>query len=293
MTEHLLKENYRDDDKLREAYYAYIKTVFPSADFKSWYERGYWPPEFIQYSLVKDGRVLSNVSVSKMNILLNGKTISGVQIGAVGTIPEFCRQGLSRYLMEHVIEKYQKAVDLIFLFANETVIDFYPKFGFTRHDESVFIAKSDIPKPEFAARKLEINNAGDMALVEDYLARRQDLTVRFGARGYDKITLWHVLNLHPERLWYVEEDGVIVIANEKEGHLHVWDVIFSRPIDLSAVLPKIIKSDTIQSIRYYFAPDVVGYGFDETEIIDDSPLFTLGEFDIGDGPLKFPATAQT
>ena len=293
MAEHLVRENYRDDDTLREAYYAYIQTVFPGIDFKNWHDRGYWPAEYIPYSLIDDGRIISNVSVYKMTVLLDGKPVSAAQIGAVGTIPDYRGQGLSRRMMDYVIDKYRDEVDLLFLFANETVIDFYPQFGFTKHHESVFIATSDIPKPHYAARRMDVHKSSDMALVEYRLKKRSDLTHRFGARDYAGVTLWHILNIHPERVLYVEDEGIIVIANEKDNCLHVWDVISTRPFKPEVVLPKIIKSDTITSGSFYFSPDVTGFSYDATEIIDDSPLFTLGEFPTSETPFKFPATAQT
>ena len=41
-------------------------------------------------------------------------------------------QGLSRRLIEEILKDYQGKVDMIFLFTNETVLEFYPKFGFSR-----------------------------------------------------------------------------------------------------------------------------------------------------------------
>ncbi|MBN2226861.1 MAG: GNAT family N-acetyltransferase [candidate division Zixibacteria bacterium] len=293
MTEHLIREDYRDNETLREAYYAFIQTVFPGVNFRNWHDRGYWPAEYIPYSLVNGSHIISNVSVYKMTVLVSGQPIRAAQIGAVGTLPDYREQGLSRHLMEYVIDKYRTEVDLLFLFANETVIDFYPKFGFAKHLESVFIATSDIPTPHYAVRKLDINRSSDMALIAYRLKKRNDLTSLFGARDYAGVTLWHILNIHSERVLYDEEDGIIFIASEKDTILHVWDIIFTRPFKPETVLPKIIKSDAITSIRYYFSPEVTGFSYDKTESIDDSPLYTLGDFSIDGVPFKFPATAQT
>ena len=65
-----------------------------------------------------------------MNLIVNDKTVNGIQIGAVGTLPEYRNKGLSKYLMDLVLDKYQDSTDISFLFANETVTEFYPKFGF-------------------------------------------------------------------------------------------------------------------------------------------------------------------
>ena len=101
-------ENYRDNELLRNEYYNFISKIFPSADFKEWYSKGFWTDKFNPISIIKDGKLISNVSATLMNIIVEGRNVRGIQIGAVGTLPEFRNQGLSRLLMEYVIEKYNQ-----------------------------------------------------------------------------------------------------------------------------------------------------------------------------------------
>lgn len=42
------------------------------------------------------------------------------------THPDYRNQGLAAKLLNHIIGKYEKEYDYIYLFANETVLDFYP-----------------------------------------------------------------------------------------------------------------------------------------------------------------------
>jgi predicted N-acetyltransferase YhbS len=284
---------YRDDAALRDAFFTYTETVFPSFSFRDWFARGFWPDTFIPCSLIDDGVVISSVSISQMKIWLDGRLVDAVQFGAVGTIPEYRNQGLSRLLMEYAINQYEKSTDLMFLFANETVVDFYPKFGFRPAHDTAFYNNSDIPAAAFAARKLNVNDGADMALIVRLLKSRLPITRLFGASGYEYITLWHVLNVFPERLLYLEDDDIIVIASQKENRLHVWDIIFDRSFDLAAVLPKVISGDGVDSVYYYFSPDILGYSYDGVEADEESPLFVRGDFPIDGRTFKFPATAQT
>lgn len=41
-------------------------------------------------------------------------------------------QGLLRIIMEKVIAEWKDKCELIYLFANDSVLDFYPKFGFDK-----------------------------------------------------------------------------------------------------------------------------------------------------------------
>ncbi|MFA6941771.1 MAG: GNAT family N-acetyltransferase [Clostridiaceae bacterium] len=54
------------------------------------------------------------------------------------TNPDFRNRGLAAALINHIIEKYEKEYDFIYLFANATVLDFYPKFGFMKAVESTY-----------------------------------------------------------------------------------------------------------------------------------------------------------
>lgn len=65
-------ENYRDNPVYRNLFFKCVKIVFPSADFKSWYKNGYWTTAYIPFSIVKQGNLVSNVSISLMNSLIRG-----------------------------------------------------------------------------------------------------------------------------------------------------------------------------------------------------------------------------
>lgn len=158
-------ENYRDNEIMRNKFHNFIAEVFPSADFKEWYSRGFWSDNFIPYSIVDSGKIISNVSVSKMDIILKGKRIKAVQIGAVGTLPEYCNKGFSRQLMTYIIDKYKNQVDLFFLFANETVMEFYPKFGFKNVKENLFEVKLQDHASKYSAKKLDINDKEDFSIL--------------------------------------------------------------------------------------------------------------------------------
>ena len=190
-----LIQNYASDPDLKNAFHVFISKVFPGIDFKTWDRLGYWKSNYIPYSLSQAGRISSNVGVSKMTVYVDGNKYQAVQLGAVGTLPEYRRQGLSRRLMDHVVKTYQADTDLIFLFANDSVMEFYPKFGFEYKMEQQFNDDSQIPVSDFAARKLDLTDSDDYHLLTNLIAKRQILTKRFGASGYGFITMWHILNL--------------------------------------------------------------------------------------------------
>ena len=287
-----LVENYRDKKSLRNEYFNFISKLFPSADFKEWYAKGFWNDKYNPVSIINDGRIISNVSAMQMNIIVEEKIYNGLQIGAVGTIPEYRNNGLSRILMEYVIEKYSNDSDIFLLFANETVLDFYPKFGFKRFEEKVFISELNIPKAKFAARKLDIQNEADYSLLQGLLNNRTEITKIFGAKDYGSITMWHVLNIHRNNLYYLQDEDSILIMKEKNKQLHIYEIICKEYLDINSVLPKVIKSQEIKYIKFYFPPDQLNYSYNKI-IIEDEGLFVLSNLKLSADPFKFPVTAVT
>ncbi len=287
-------ENYRDDDNLRRMFLDFVPKVFGGLDFEPWYNKGFWFDQYIPFSIIQNNRIVSNVSVTVMNILLDGKEIDGIQFATVGTLPEYRMRGLSRYLMDYVLNKYNKETRFFFLFANEDVIDFYPRFGFKRYREVEFIRHKDIPKPAFAARKLDINSTKDFELICGLLKDRQDITRIFGARNYDFVTVWHYLNIFPNRLYYLEDDDILIVASEKQGILHLWDIVFRKSFHLQSAISKVMGKEPITAIHFHFPPDRLPFTYDSVVAVpDDSPLFVRGDFPVAGQLLKFPLTAQT
>ncbi|MBN6185372.1 GNAT family N-acetyltransferase [Aneurinibacillus sp. BA2021] len=141
--------DYKENRKYRESFIELARQVF-GIDFTRWYEKGCWDGNYVCYSYVDRARVVANVSINKMTVIVEGKEYKAIQIGTVMTHPEYRKQGLSKKLMYHVIDTYEKECDFIYLFANDSALDFYPAFGITHHaplpqaDACAFVISFDL-----------------------------------------------------------------------------------------------------------------------------------------------------
>ncbi len=123
--------DYKENKKFRNSFNKLANLVF-KIDFEKWYQKGFWDKRYKCYSIIENNAVISNVSITEMDIILNGNIQKAIQFGTVMTHPEFRGQGLAGQLMKTVIEEYEKKVDFFYLFPNNSVLDFYPKYGFIR-----------------------------------------------------------------------------------------------------------------------------------------------------------------
>lgn len=104
-------------------------------DFERYYQSGFWDENCIIYSLFDGDRIVSHTTLSILESKVKGDTLQIGQLGTVMTDPAYQRRGLARFLMEEIQRDYCSELQGFFLFANDSVLDFYPKFGFAAVQE--------------------------------------------------------------------------------------------------------------------------------------------------------------
>ncbi len=281
-----------ENKTLVNEYLNFIQWVFPGAKFLEWWEKGFWTENYNPFSILDSGKIISNVTACLMDVIIDDQNYKAVQIGAVGTISEYRNRGLSRILMEYVLKKYEDKVDLFFLFANESVLEYYPKFGFNKLKEKIFTLDTHISARNYSAKKLNLQISKDYQMLLDLINRRKNITSIFGAENYGFITMWHVFNSYKNNLFYLEEEDAVILKTEKRNEMYIREIIFCEPFEVLPALSKIIESDGIEKIYYYFPPDQIRFPYDK-EIDHNSHLFVKSNLEFDRDLLKFPETAQT
>lgn len=137
-----LLSNYMKDDTYRHMLNDLTQKVF-GFDFENWVTKGYFEGDYIPYSLMEDGKFVSNVSANRMKFMQNGSEKNYIQIGTVMTDPDYRKQGLASKLMNHVIEEYEAKCDGIYLFGNLDALGFYRKLGFGEVNEYRYFVKDE------------------------------------------------------------------------------------------------------------------------------------------------------
>ena len=127
-----LIRDYMQDAAARAALGALTQAAF-GFDFEAWAARGFCARgAYVPYSFEEDGRILSNVSVNRMEFRLNGEKRRWLQLGTVATREDMRGRGLARRLVEIALADSMDGCDGVYLFANPEAAGFYEKCGFTR-----------------------------------------------------------------------------------------------------------------------------------------------------------------
>lgn len=283
--------NYFKHTHYRRSFNRLAEQTF-GLDFESWYINDHFKGQYISYAYVIDEEVVANISINNMHLIVNGKRQEAIQIGTVMTQPDYRGKGLAAQLMHNVLAEYEKQCDFIYLFANDTVLDFYPKFGFKQVAENAYmLAANAITKREGIIDRLISNTEKTDTLINRLSKSRVPISQVLGVYNDEWPLGVYCRYEYAENLYYMPEEDCIVIAQRKEGRLHLYDVLSEKSIDLDKVIEQFIQ-EADKEIVFHFIPSLEKYVVEKSvSKREDDTLFVRGKN--LDGEILFPMTSHT
>jgi GNAT superfamily N-acetyltransferase len=271
----------------RRSFNALARKTF-GLDFEPWYRSGYWTKQYIPYSLSRDGEVVSSVSVNFMPMTLEGSGLTMVQIGTVMTDPAFRGQGLSRFLMETVLDEWSSKVDDIYLFANDEVLDFYPRFGFRKSGEVQCTAAVSAGLP-MRAEKVDMERPENRENLERAIRATRGVS-RFSMNNAG-LAMFHLTGPLKEHVRHDPKTGAYLVAAVEGDLLRLDDVFCEGEVDLDRAVTAF--GPEIRRVVFGFSPcwnEALERTVCEEE---DTTLFVLkNTIDFREKGLRFPVLSR-
>lgn len=271
-----------DAHELHQAYFAFLERVFPGADFRLWSSRGGWECGYFAHAWFAGDEVVANIGVSETTLVVGGQRVLAWQLGGVGVLPEYRNKGLARTLMDCVLSQANELERRVFLFANDTALDLYPRFGFRRLRESIFRARAPVAVPILPMsgarmRRLDLAAAADRALLQKLSTTAAPLCNHFSVIDYYSSLLWHGCNDKRDSFYYAPKCEAILVASQQGCELFLLDIIAPAHFDARPCVEQ-LADGTLNAIEFGFAPHDWWPG--EIEVLQDprSELFVLGDF---------------
>ncbi len=247
-----LVKSYRDDRHLRQSFCSLADRTF-GIDFEEWYQKGYWTDAYNPYSIVCDRKVVASVSVNlmpyKQLAVVSGEESLGerltdaqenihtgaetkniyrhknyIQLGTVMTDPEYRGKGLIRRIMSEIWKDYDANADGYFLFANDSVLDFYPKFGFREAGEFQYEKELNCAG-ECTAKPVAMNRREDWEFMESVISGSVPNSAFF-MRGNVGLTMFYLSGFMSDCVYYVPEEDAYVVA-EMDGDTLILEEIYA------------------------------------------------------------------
>ena len=269
-----------------------INEVF-GFSFDTWLERKLWDEQYVSYSIIDDEKMLANLCIFDNDMIVSGEKFRAIQLGAVCTRESARGKGLSRQLMERVLSDYNDVP--AFLFANESVLEFYPRFGFRQTQvyrptlKKVVNNRDALSESE---QKKVVKLDVDSPIVNSEIKNRNEYSRILDCLNTQSIQMFHLLKDYPEDIYHLPETDVIVVAYQEESRLFIADVIASKPVTFESIICE-LPFNNIETIEFGFCPDWL----EVTPIWELVPMcdvmfFIKGEWNLPD-VFRFPAMSET
>jgi len=233
-------KDIKDDDQVRKSFNRLAQEIF-GLSFEQWYKNGYWGNDYIPYVLLDGDKVVANVSVNIINTRWHNQAKLYIQLGTVMTDKKYRGKGLSRWLMEKVLEDWKDKSHAIYLFANDSVLDFYPKFGFEKAIEYQY--SKAISKRVVNVKKLDMSLAQDIELLLDAYKYSNPFSA-LPMENNTGLLMFYCSQLMKENVYYIEEYKAVVIAEHEAEKLICHDVYCPGECSLDDILCTMANENT-------------------------------------------------
>ena len=272
-----LVSNYMRDDTLRHALNDLTKKTF-GFDFEGWVTGGYFEGDYIPYSLIEDGKIISNVSANRMTFLQNGVDRNYIQIGTVMTDEAYRRQGLAKKLMEHVIKQYKDDCDGFYLFANPDAVVFYNRCGFSREMEYRYSVKNEFCMRKSAGEIFISVNAADKQMKQKYMNMVRRSAANSSLEQLNKFGLQMFYTADMENVYYSTDMDCFIVAEIEENTLLLQSIVSENNVALMDILQRV--RGEYHKCQLGFVPAMKDMDIctaEKYDGADDYRLFYLGE----------------
>ncbi len=270
------------DDRLRDSFNELTRKTF-GFDFTDWYEAGHWGDLYLPHVMLDGSQVVSNVSVNIMNFDIGGVTKRYIQLGTVMTDTAYAGQGLNRQIMEQVLQEFEGKADGIYLFGNDSVQTYYPKFGFQPSKEYEYYLPWERLEHETAYKIEKVDMSQEAACEQLYDVIRRAAANSGSLNQNDGMYMCENLGLYQfwlaaeygDHVYYLPETENYVIAELEEDILRIQQVFGRQQINI-ARLAKSFGKPVKEAVLGY-SPACKEQFLVREHKEEDSTLFILGE----------------
>lgn len=269
--------DYMRDDTLRHALNELAKKTF-WIDFEDWVTGGYFEGDYIPYSFMENGKIISNVSANRMTFLQNGVERNYIQVGTVMTDENYRRQGLAKKLIDHVIKQYKDNCDGFYLFANLEALEFYDQCGFSRVTEYRYEVKEEFCKRRSEGERFMPVNTADGKMKQKYMDMIRHSAVNSSMEQINKFGLQMFYTADMENVCYAKDLDCFIVAETEGDTLFLQSIICENQVALSDVLCRM--SGEYHECRLGFTPTLKDIDMCIAEKYDgaeDYRLFYFGD----------------
>lgn len=268
--EYRLEKSYCNNEKLRHSFNLLAKEIY-NLDFENWYVNGFWGEKYNPYSVIVNNMVVANVSVNIMDFGFKNMRKQYLQLGTVMTKKEYRNRGYIRIIMEQIKRDYPDCAGA-FLWANDSVIDFYSKFGYEKCSEYRYRKSISITE-KANVEKVSMENADNWeCFLEEKNKRKSNSLVELDNDG---LLMFYLSQFMQKSVYHIKDMDAYVVAEIEDNRLILYDIYSRDLLDINKICHAF--GDQINEVKLTFTPKN-SFGFTQYEYKKaNSTFFVLGE----------------
>lgn len=225
-----LIKHYQKDDALRMSFNCLSERIF-GLSFEDWYQWGCWRDNYIPYSIWDGRKIVANVSVSPVKLIHEDRALHLFQLGTVMTDPDCRHKGFSRRLMEEIDRDFSGA-DGSFLFANDSVTKFYPRFGYEPSKEFECVLPVEA-RSCLSARRISLEDPEELRRFEEAV-RTSAVQADPWMEGQMGHVMFYARKFYSKDIWYLKDHKAYAIAKTAAGELFLYGLFARTAVDPAA-----------------------------------------------------------
>lgn len=246
-----LISNYMSNDTHRHMLNELTRKTF-GFDFEPWVTQGYFEGDYIPYSFVSEGRIISNVSANRMKFMQNGVKKYYIQIGTVMTDENYRKQGLAAKLIQRVLEEYEQECDGIYLFGNLSAAGFYRKMNFKVQNQYRYYVKEEFCTGVKTLNMFQPIKGMDDTIKKKYLDLVRNSAYHSSFEQTNKYGLQMFYTAGFDSVYYADDIECFIVSDQDECTV-LQSVLCKEKIALIEVLQRM--NIATRSCRLGFTPN--------------------------------------
>ncbi|MEO1054763.1 MAG: GNAT family N-acetyltransferase [Bacteroidota bacterium] len=270
-TNYVFAQDFKHDDSIRTSFNKLTNAVF-GFSLENWYQDGFWGDYYVPYALLHNNEVVSNVSINRIEFDIQNERKVGIQIGTVMTDEKYRNQGLNKFILNHIIKEWEGRSDFIYLFANDSVLDFYPKFNFEEVEEYQCVKSINTHPTTSSLKRLNVENKADVALLMETVKMSIPMSTVSMVNNVSLI-MFYCMSYKKNSIFYIEELEAIVIADFEGNTLFLNDVFSKEPVALNDLI-RAMSNEKVNRVALGFTP-LNDTGFEKRLLQGGDTLFML------------------
>lgn len=130
---------------------------------------------------------------------------------------------MSRFLVEQALKDWHGNCDGIYLFGNDSVKDFYPRFGFASAPEYQCSRKAPTSNLNIKIDQLNMEEMPNLQLLKMKSADFNPYSL-FSAENNEWLVLFYSTLFYKDKFWHIPQYDTIVVADFEGDTMNCYDI---------------------------------------------------------------------